>query len=757
MNTLPDALGDAPSFYAWLRGRADYRGQIAFSAFFPPRDEGEKTPYTGRYAPLLARLGVQPYRHQVEVLTAAEGGCNVVVATPTASGKSLGYQVPTLHALMEGGAALYLFPTKALAHDQLDKLKALASALGVERLITPYDGDTPTAKRREVRERAACILTNPDMLHYGILPHHAAWARFLGRLNFIVVDELHAYRGVMGTHVANILRRLLRLARHYGASPQVIAASATIGNPAAHARALTGLEFVAVREDAGPRAARELLFWRPPELPGEEGRRRSVNTEAADLARLFVRAGLKSIFFCASRKGAELLRRYAREGLGDDEAARLQSYRAGYTPEDRRAIERGFKEGDIRVLTATSALELGVDVGGVDAVVLVGYPGSMTALWQRAGRAGRGDMRSLTLLIPGNDPLDEYYLTHPELIAEGRAENAVADAFNTELHPRHLACAAFEKPLTEDEDIVGDADLSRLPRFHEHKGRWFYRGVYPHKHLSVRGTGGKQIVLKNGLGKSLGVSDPATALRELHPGAVYLHQGESYLVRNLDLEHGVAILLPHLEDYYTQARSITDIEIVGEEAPLYGVPGYGVNVGRVRVTSQVTSFVRKRLFSEAVLDERGLDLPEVAYSTQALWFNVRSAASVLHPSLLPAAVHALEHTLIGLLPAFVLCERADVGGVSYPAYPLTGEPLIFIYDGYPGGVGYARAGASLFVDWLSAARDLLQTCSCKDGCPRCTLSPKCGNGNQTLDKGAALMLAEALLERFKNVRVGLEA
>ena len=756
MNNLPDALGDAPSYHAWLKGHADYRGQITFSAFVPPRGEGENVPYAGRYAPLLARLGATPYRHQAEALAAVEAGCNVVVATPTASGKSLSYQLPTLHALLENSTALYLFPTKALAHDQLEKLRALASVSeitgDVPGLITAYDGDTPAAKRRAVHERAACILTNPDMLHYGILPHHASWARFLGRLQFIVVDELHAYRGVMGTHVANILRRLLRVARHHGATPQIVAASATIGNPAAHARALTGLEFVPVTEDAGPRAARELLFWRPPNLPGEDARRRSVNTEAADLARLFVRAGLKSIFFCNSRKVAELLRRYAREGLGDDEAARLQSYRAGYTPEDRRAIEAGFKEGDIQVLTATSALELGVDVGGVDAVVLVGYPGSMTALWQRAGRAGRGGTRSLTLLIPGNDPLDEYYLTHPELIAEGRAENAVADAFNTELHPRHLACAAFEKPLEENEELIGDADLARLPRFVKHKSRWFYRGVYPHKHLSVRGTGGKQIVLKNGLGQSLGVSDPATALRELHPGAVYLHQGESYLVRNLDLEHGVAVLLPHIEDYYTQARSETDIEILGQEAPLYGV-----NVGRVRVTSQVTSYVRKRLFSEAVLDERMLELPEVAYSTQALWFNVRAAAHTLHPSLLPGAMHALEHTLIGLLPAFVLCERADVGGVSYPVYPLTGEPLIFIYDGYPGGVGYARAGAALWDEWLGAARDLLKSCACKDGCPRCVLSPKCGNGNQTLDKGAALMLADALLGRLSGARVGLEA
>jgi len=547
----------------------------------------------------------------------------------------------------------------------------------------------------------------------------------------------------MGTHVANILQRLLRVARHYGANPQVIAASATIGNPAAHARNLTGLPFRAVTEDGSPRAARELLFWRPPDLPGDEARRRSVHTEAADLAALFVRAGLKSIFFCNSRKSAELLRRYAAGQLEGEEAARLGSYRAGYSPEDRREIEARFKRDDLRVLTATSALELGMDVGGVDAVVLVGYPGSLTAFWQRAGRAGRSGRRALTLLIPGNDPLDEYYLTHPEMITEGGLEHAVADPFNGELHPKHLACAAFELPLEPKEPLVGGADLGGMPGFIRARGRWIYRGGYPHRRVSVRGTGGGRVRLKDGTGRNLGVTDFQTALRDLHPGAVYLHQGENYLVRNLDLEKGEAFLLPHLEDYYTQPRSVTDVEILEEEGRVHGV-----HTGRVRVTTSLTSFVRKRLYSEATLDERPLDLPELAYTTQALWFGVREVAAAVHPSLLPSAMHALEHTLIGLLPAFVLCERADVGGVSYPVYPALGEPAVFIYDGYAGGVGYAREGAAGFPAWLAAARDLLRDCPCKSGCPRCVLSPKCGNGNQYLDKGAALALAEALLERL---------
>ena len=467
------------------------------------------------------------------------------------------------------------------------------------------------------------------------------------------------------------------------------------------------------------------------------------------LAAHFVKVGLKSIFFCNSRKSAELLRRYAAGILEGDDAKYLQSYRAGYTPEDRRFIEQGFKKGDIRVLTATSALELGVDVGGVDAVVLVGYPGSMTALWQRAGRAGRGGNRALTLLIAGNDPLDEYYLNHPDLITEGKVERAVADGFNTEIHPLHVACAAAEKPIAEEETGLVADWLEPQPnsKLVKRGGKWVYYGRYPHRAISVRGSGGKQIRLKNGFGTTIGTSDFETALRELHAGAVYLHQGETFLVAELNLKEGIAVLLPHFDDYYTQTRSTTDIDITGREFTVYGV-----TVGRVRVSTEYTSFVKKRYFSEVILDEVPLDLPQVAYATQALWFGVREVAGSVPAADLPSAMHALEHTLIGLLPAFVLCERADVGGVSYPLYPPTGEPLIFIYDGYPGGVGYTRAGTGVFPEWLGAARDLLKDCPCKTGCPRCVLSPKCGNGNQYLDKQMALRLAEALLERLEGVQ-----
>ena len=743
--SLPDALFPHNSFGNWLKSLEGFGEQIAAQSFFPPRTTGEHASYSGRYSDILNSIGVTPYRHQAEALVFTEAGQNVVVATPTASGKSLTYQVPTIRALRKGETALYLFPTKALSHDQLDKLRSFAAPFGLDHLVYSYDGDTPTGKRAKVRESAGCILTNPDMLHYGLLPYHEKWSKFLSRLRYLVVDEMHAYRGVLGAHVANILRRLVRLAKHYGAPLQIIAASATIANPETHAENLTGLKFTSIYEDHGPRAARELIFWQPPLTDKDEGRRRSANSEAAQLAAQFTRVGLKSIFFCNSRKSAELLQRYAANYLEGDDVKQIQSYRAGYTAEDRRAREQGFKNGDITVLTATSALELGVDVGGVDAVVLVGYPGSLTALWQRAGRAGRGDTRSLTLLIAGNDPLDEYYLNHPELITEGRVETAVADAYNSEIHPLHVACAAFEKPLAKTEAAVADwFEPEPGSRVAERSGKYVYYGRYPHKNISVRGSGGKQIVLKNGFGQTVGVSDFETALRDLHEGAVYLHMGDTYLVAELDLRAGIATLLPHIEDYYTQTRSITNIDVVKPEFTLHGV-----TVGRVRVSTEYTSYVKKKYFSETVLDERLLDLPEVAYPTQALWFNVRQVARSVPATDLPSAMHALEHTLIGLLPAFVLCERADVGGVSYPMYPANGEPLIFIYDGYPGGVGYTRAGTAQFPEWLQAAFELLFECPCKTGCPRCVLSPKCGNGNQYLDKGAAKYLAAALLETLQ--------
>lgn len=731
---------EAQPFLQWLKEAEGAGDQVAFVSFQPARAAAAGE-YEGAYAPLLARLGVDAWQHQAEAFRHIEEGANVVIATATASGKSLCYQVPSLAALAAGGSVLYLAPTKALARDQLLKLQQLAATLGSSELIAAYDGDVPPDHRKQLRENAAGIITNPDMLHHALLPWHAQWAGFLARLEFIVVDELHSYRGVFGAHVSNILRRLLRVARHYGASPQVIGASATISNPAEHLAALTGQPGVAVTVDGAPRGPQELIFWESALLPGNSELRRSANSEAAALAARFVKSGIRSIFFSNSRKGAELLRRYTTDQLPGELAPLVQTYRAGYTAEDRRLIEDGFRNGDIQLLTATSALELGIDVGAVDAVVLVGYPGSHMALWQRFGRAGREGRRSLALLVPGNDPLDEYYLRHPELIADGRVESATADPFNTTIHPLHMACAAAELPLDPKEELIAPwCEASDVPGVHVSGGRWVHPGRYPHRRVSVRGSGRGRVRLVDGSGKLLGESDAGAALRDVHPGAVYLHAGEAFIVAVLDLEAGRAVLLPHMEEFYTQALSETDIEVLAlERSWLFG------SVDRVRVTTSVTGFVRKKYFSGKVIDERLLDLPPASYRTQALQLPVGHVVHAVPAALLPHAIHALEHTLIGLLPAFVLCERADVGGVSYPAYGPDGQPVIFIYDGYPGGVGYVAAGAARFSEWLTAARDLLRSCRCQSGCPRCILSPKCGNGNQYLDRAAALSLADALL------------
>lgn len=730
------------SFLNWLQSAADYRDQVRSVAFFPPRKAVYAEP-PERYADLFASLRLRPYRHQAEALRIVDQGANLMISTPTASGKSLCYQLPILDGLRTGGHALYLAPTKALAQDQLQRLTDLLGRTELTGMVATYDGDTKPVRRPAVRDSVQVLISNPDMLHHALLPHHRKWARFFSGLRLLVLDEVHGYRGVFGVHVANVLRRLLRIARHYGAEPVVIAASATIGNPAEHFSNLTGLAASSITLDSAPAAEREFIFWEPPLLDSSSGRRRSLNAEAAELAVRFTQAELHSLFFTNSRKSAELVRRYAAERLSPELQERVLSYRAGYTQEDRRIIEAAFRAGEITVLTATSALELGMDVGNVDAVVLAGWPGSHMALWQRVGRAGRRGQRSLALLLPSADPLDEYYLEHPELIEGGRVEAAMADPFNEVIHPLHLACAAAELPLDPTEELIAPwCTVNDIPGVQVRAGRWVHLGRPPHRRVSIRGTGGGRIRLIDGFGEIIGETSAASALSEVHPGAVYLHQGNSWLVGRLDLEAQEAVLLPHIEDWYTQPLGETDIELLAAEQAF----GFG-GLDRVRVRDQVTGYALKRNWSEAAVDERPLDLPEQSYPTQALRIDCAAVADSVPAELLPSALHALEHTLIGLLPAFVLCERADIGGVAYPAYGPDRLPLIYIYDGHPGGVGYVRAGAAVFRDWLSAARDRLRDCGCRNGCPRCVLSPKCGNGNRFLDRPAALKLAEALLTR----------
>lgn len=739
---LPLAVEPFGGYKPWLEAMPGYAQQIAFDRLLPANPP-QPVPYEGRFKPVLARLALAPYDHQAEAFDLLETGANVVLATPTASGKSLVFQVPVLDAMQREETALFLYPTKALARDQQSRLETLADPFGRSDRVFTYDGDTPPSRRRTARQQALAILTNPDMLHYGILPRHSAWAHFLARLRYVVIDEAHYHRGVFGSHVAWILRRLLRLAESYGAHPQLIAASATIANPEAHAAALTGRPFKAVRS-RGRGSEAEFVVWLPPALDTSGERRRSANLEAAQLAVWAATHDLKTLVFTGSRKTAELIGRYTRGSAVED---RIRSYRAGYTPQERADLEEAFRSGELAVLISTSALELGIDIGGLDAVVMVGYPGSINAFWQRAGRAGRGRERALTLWVPREDPLDEYFAQRPELLLAGAPEAAIADWQNPYLYPAHLHCAAYERPVALDEPLVRP-HLFPVKGLEEREGRLFTLYKAPHRRIQLRGSG-VTFTVRDAQGTVLGRLDERQAYWEAHPGAVYLHQGESYLVRNLDPKKREIVLLPGLEDYYTQPRAETAIEVNPKRAREV-LPG--VWVGRVWLREQVTGYVKKRYVTEAVLEEVEQPMPEVAFETEAVWFH--PPVESLAPDRVPGAVHALEHAMIGLLPLFVLAERRDVGGVSYPAYP---HPLpsgsgatVFIYDGYPGGVGYARAGAEQFPQWIKATAELLSGCPCEDGCPRCVLSPKCGNGNQFLDKQAALELAERLASsRYK--------
>ena len=756
--SLPEALLPYSTYAEWLRNLDGYAGQLAFVRVLPPQPP-EKVPYDGIFSGVLMALRLQPYRFQAEALAQLEQGQHLVMSTSTASGKSLVFQAPVLKAALEGQTSLLLYPTKALAHDQLGRLRQMGRALEVADKVYAYDGDTPDSERKKAREMGQALLTNPDMLHFGLLPHHGEWAGFLARLRYIVLDELHAYRGVFGTHTALILQRLLRLAWHYGATPQVIAASATIANPAEHAQSLTGLSFAQITASLRG-AEREFAVWVPKALDKAGNNRRSPNLEAAWLARHAAEQGLRTLIFTNARRTAELVARYAAD-------ERVRPYRAGYTAAERRKLEQALQEGEVRVLVSTSALELGVDIGGLDAVILLGYPGSVSSFWQRAGRAGRGTRRALVLWIPREDPMDAYFEQHPELLLTGAPEAAIADPDNPTLFPLHAHCAARELPIalpstTQDPDPFYKPWQNIQPPLIEKYGRLYSPLRNPHREVVLRGFG-SSFSLRDSSGELLGTLDERQAYWEAHPGAVYLHQGETYLVRNLDLERREIVLLPGLEDYYTQPRAETEIEVLQGEEILEGVW-----VGPVVLRERVTGYVKKRFITETVLEEVALLMPELTFQTEAVWFHPCEGLAVLPTleearqpdeilltqALLPSALHALEHTLIGLLPLFVLAERQDIGGVSYPFYPRPlpsrGGPTIFIYDGYPGGVGYARAAAQQFPRWIAAARDLLERCPCEEGCPRCILSPKCGNGNQYLDKQAALLLAKSLSTRYRS-------
>jgi len=707
----------------------------------------------------LGLLGIDGlYPHQAEGLTSLRAGRNVVLATGTASGKSLVYQIAaaTDALTVPKATAIFLFPTKALARDQLRGIRALKLP---QLKAAVFDGDTPQAERPLIRANANVVLTNPDMLHLSILPDHARWATFFHRLSLVVVDEAHVLRGVFGSHVSMVLRRLRRLVDAAGGSPRWCLATATVGNPGELAERLTGVTVDVVREDASPRGRKLFALWNPPVVDEESGVRRSALSEASWTMAALVDEGARTIGFARTRRAAELLAEFTRRAVSDPQArSRIKSYRAGYLAEDRRRIERELADGELLAVASTNALELGIDIGSLDAAVLTGYPGTRASMWQQAGRAGRREASSLSMLIAQDDPLDQYLAQHPTDLFERPAEDAVIDPTNPYVIGPHLRCAARERPLTEDEltsffgeaavpavdSLLADGALARRPTGMIHDvGR-----TSPHREIDIRsGSGHVYRIVLAGTGELLGTSDEHRAFGTLHPGAVYLHQGEQYLVRELDLAGRVALVEEADPDYYTQARDVTDIRIVEglDERPLGDAD---IAFGDVRVTNEVVGFVRKSVASGEIVGDEELTLPAVTLETRATWWTLAPALIAdagVGSRDLPGGIHAAEHCAIGLLPLVATCDRWDIGGVSTPLHEDTGLTTIFVYDGYTGGAGITERGFANIERWLHATLERLRDCPCKEGCPSCVQSPKCGNGNEPLDKAAATNLLAAVL------------
>ena len=729
--------------------------------------QGEELAYVGSEAACEARTTALPddlpaalrerletrgidslYSHQAEAWDTAARGEHFVVTTGTASGKSLAFNLPVLAALTEEPKlrALYLYPTKALAQDQVRALDELQ----VKRVRPAiYDGDTESERRWQIRKWSNLILTNPDMLHVGVLPHHDRWGDVLSNLRFVVVDEAHVYRGVFGSHVGNVLRRLRRLARVYGSDPQFLLASATIGNPGELATSLTGLDFTVIGDDGAPKAERTIALWNPELIDEELGQRASALADASKLMADLVERGLRTLVFAKSRRAAELIHKFTADRRGD--ASRLSPYRAGYTPAQRREIEQRLFAGELLGVSATNALELGIDVGTLDAVISVGFPGTVASLrqqWGRAGRRGHG----LAVMVASEDALDQYFMREPETLLGRRVEAAILDHENPRVLDGHVAAAAFEAPLDdEDVEILGAEALRRAaahPELEKTDAGYVWAGRdYPAGRFGLRSTSPDVFtVVETETGTVLGTIERERAYSTVHDGAIYLHLGESYRVLALDVTARSALVEPFSGDYYTQAKKETMTSI---EETLRSERRLGLDLafGRVSVTEQVIGYQKKSIRDQSTLDLVGLDLPETTFETEAIWYvpEPDQLDGLLEMPKLLGTLHAAEHSMIAILPLWAMCDRWDIGGLSTNLHYQTGRPTIFVYDGHSGGVGITERGFEAFEGWVEDTAKMLDGCPCESGCPSCVQSPKCGNLNEPLDKAGALELLSRML------------
>ena len=757
---------NATEFIDHLRASPGYSDQIVHVQELPEREAihgSPQRPLNPILAQALRAAGiVRLYRHQALAVDAARSGQSLIVVTGTSSGKTLCYNIPVLEGILgeRMSRALYLFPTKALAQDQLRALQQLTAHPGLDDIhFGTYDGDTPASTRAQLRKRASVILSNPDMLHLAILPNHPSWASFFRHLNYVVLDEAHAYRGIFGSHVACLLRRLQRVCALYGSNPQILLCSATIANPAEHGRRLIGRDLVVVDQDGAPRGPRQFVLWNPPYTDERAGTRRSINSEATWVFTKLVECELRNITFTKARKIAELIALWAQQSLRrerPDLAERISAYRGGYLPAERREIERRLFSGELLGVAATNALELGIDVGKLDATLQVGYPGTIASTWQQAGRAGRGRREALSILMGHDNPLDQYFMRHPRELFDRSPEHALINPQNEHVLTSHLLCACFESPLRDGEaELWGPryaacaAELELEGLVEKRDRRWYCVGdEYPAQHINLRATGETSyLVIDESRNELLEEIDAETAFFRVHPGAIHIHRGEHYRVTSLDLGARIASVRPFAADYYTQVHELNDVHIIRSTDARH-LEVTDLFFGNVRVTQRVVGYLRKHQTTDATLSQEPLDLPPTAFETEGLWFEIPKTivSGLVHRGLdLAGGLHGVEHACIGMLPLFTMCDRDDIGGLSSISHVDTGQPQVFIHDGYAGGVGIARKGYELVEELWQRTLEVVRDCPCEAGCPSCIYSPKCGNNNEPLDKAATVLILERLL------------
>jgi len=763
---------DAEEYIRHLKGLRGYKNQIVHIQEIPARGavygelEKQLAPCLRSY---LDRKAIRLYSHQTAAINKVAQGKNVVIVTPTASGKTLSFNIPVFEALSvdKTATALYLYPTKALTNDQLKVLRELEKETAIEAFSNVYDGDTPTSQRSNIREGSRIILSNPYGLHQ-YLAWHYKWRRFLQNLKFIVIDEAHVYRGVFGSNVAMLLRRLLRICEHYGANPQVIISSATIANPQEHAQRLTGKEFEVVSNDGAARGKKCFVFWNPPFTDELKATRRSTHQETRDLFTISISEDLQTLCFTVSRQMAELLVRWTREDLKrkralPGKAESVTAYRAGYLPEERRDIENRLRTRSLVGVASTNALELGVDIGSLDSVIISGYPGTVISTWQQAGRAGRTSADSIVTLVAFQNPLDQYFMKHPKEFFGRPHEQAIIDLHNRYISLGHIMCAASELPVTEEDhkyftDVLTDSllALEKEKLVRKTGSGWVYCGTARTADVVNLNNISNKIVTVICNGKVLETLELTKAYEEAHEGAVLLHQGETYVVEDLNLKTLIATVSKKDVSYNTEVRKTVDIDIKTrfEEK----TEGVNVGLGEVQVTERYHQFVLKN--NEVILGVEPLNLPPLTFSTVGMWFTIPEEVQneVQHKLQLDftGGLHAVEHAMIAMSPLYALCDRWDIGGVSTPMHPDTEQPTIFIYDGFEGGIGISETLYAMVEELFSATLNLISNCECAEGCPSCIYSPKCGNENKPLDKRAAKVILKWLLKTLVGKKAKLD-